>query len=377
MTKYIVFSKLNKLNLREYNMLLERPMDASNVEVNTFTSIGKLGVSRRSSERLYVNGTQFTADPAQLDQNLRRLIEIGKRHEQKIGRTVFRGLVSGDVIDHVLRGDIRRNLEVAFPVGEFTGDDSWLVYMANNKKGREEITSRSVMIEKTSEAREMMSPLEKVKSTLANGLEFTDKIEEEQVDQLLSLWGETFGWKREQIEKLRERLENNRCKHPSQRDVWFSAATKDGKIVSVAMAERLSVPGANGSKLDLVESTEWRSEAKHSGNGLATATLDMLNAQVLSDLRDSSSRLPLIFAECNFQSGAHGVGRSAGLRVPERTKEGYPAPQILIQNVLIRDDHPVGDSKQRDLTFLYLPRDVIERYYSPTQVEQMKSLIKS
>lgn len=361
-------------------MLLERQhMDASNVEAAAFTSIGKLGVSRRSCDRLYVNATRFSSDPTEFDRNFRRLVKIGKEYESRIGRSVFRGLVSDGVVAQVLNSDLKPNLEVAFPVGEFTGDrSSWLVYMANNKPGREQISpTKSMVIETKVNGREITPPLEKVKSVIDKGFTFTDTINEDQVDQTLSLWGETFGWNRPEVDNLKKRLEINKFKFPSQKDVWFSAAVKDGKIVSVAMAERLTIPGKDGRMLDLVESTEWRADNGHANNGLMTGTLDMLNAQVLSDLKDSPNGVPLIFAECNFQSHAEGVGQAAGLRIPNRTAEGYPAPQILIQNVLIRDGHEAGDSKQRDFTFLYLPIDVIRKYYNPMQVEQMKSLIES
>ncbi len=338
-----------------------------------FTSIGKLGVSRRSYDRLYVNGTRFSPDPVEFGRNFRRLVEIGKRNESRVGRSVFRGLVSSDVVSHVLSSDLRDSLEVALPVGEFTGDNSWLVYMAQNKPGRNLIVSRETMIREAARPLGKTPPVEKVKSVIDKGFAFTDRITEGQVDQMLSLWGNTFGWKREDIEDLRKRLELSRKKSAHQRDVWFSAATKDGKIVGLAMAERLPIPGQSGRVLDLVESTEWRADDGHANNGLMTGTLTMLKAQVLFDLKDSPNGTPLIFAECNFQSHSERVGQASGLRIPDRTS----APQILTQNVLVRDSHPVGDSRLRDFSFLYLPKDVIQAHYNPIQVAEMKSMIKA
>lgn len=360
--------------------MVEAVMDTRNGEAATFTSIGKLGVSRRSYDRLYVNGTRFSSNPVEFDRNFRRLVAIGERNKGKIGRSVFRGLVSDEVVNHVLSSDLKANLEVAFPVGEFTGDNSsWLVYMANNKPGRDQIVPRETMIRKTSVPRGgIMIPVERVKSVTDKGYVFTDKIAEDQVDQALSLWGNTFGWRREDVENLRIKLdENKRKQFSSQKNVWFSAAMdKDGKIVSLAMAERLSIPGKNGKTLDLVESTEWRTDDSHSNNGLAPGTLNMLNAQILSDLRNNPNGLPLIFAECNFQSGSEWTGKKAGFFIPPRTAEGHPAPQILTQNVLVRDNHEIGDKKLRDFSFLYLPKDVIQRHYGSAQVEEMKSMIR-
>lgn len=356
-------------------MLLEVRMDARNEEGASFTSIGKLGVSRRSYDRLYVNGTRFSSDPREFDRNFRRLIEIGKRHEQKIGRTVFRGLVSEDVVNHVLISDLKGNLEVVLPVGEFTGDNARLVYMARNKPGRNSINPSEYMARKASaQETEITSPLEKIKLAVGQGYVFTDRITEDQVDQVQSLWGETFGWKREEVDSLRKRLEADRSKtDPSKKDVWFSAVSVNGEIISAAMAERQSISGANGRWLDLVESTEWRVKDKYGGNGAMTMTLGALNAQILSDLKNSPNGTPLIFAECNFQSRADRAGKSAGFHIPERTV----APQILIQNVLVRDGVPVGEGNLRDFTFMYLPVETIQQHYSPLQLEAMKQAVKS
>ncbi|MDO8583370.1 MAG: hypothetical protein Q7R51_02475 [bacterium] len=352
-----------------------KEMDTRNDEATVVKSIGKLGVSRRSYDRLYVNGTRFSSDPTELAANFHRLVDVGKRHEGKIGRSIFRGLVSSDVIKYVLNSDLRSSLEVALPVGEFTGDSSWLVYMADNRPGREGIDSSGSMLNEVgNRPAEITYPLEKIKSAVNEGYDFVDRIGDDQVDQLLVMWGETFGWKREGIKKLQERLLKSKLKPLSERDVWFSAAvTKDNQIVSAAMAERLSIPKANGGNLDLVESTEWKTEDKHAKKKLTTPTLDMLNAQVLSDLAGSPNGLPLIFAECNLQSAAGFAGQSAGLRIPDRAV----APQILTQNVLVRDNnHEIGDSKLRDFAFMYLPKNVIDAYYNEPQVEVMKAMIK-
>lgn len=357
--------------------MVELAIDASKGETATFSSIGKLGVSRRSSERLYVNGTRFSSDPTELDLNFRRLVEIGKRNESRIGRSVFRGLVSDEVMRHILGNGLGNYLEVAFPVAEFTGDNSWLVYLASNKQGRSLIDSSGYMMRKTSvQEKEITSPLEKVNLAVEQGYVFNDTIAENQIDQVDLLWGDTFGWKRQEIENLRRKLNENQHRLSSQKDVWFSSVSVDRRIAGIAMAERLSIPGANGRWLDLVESTEWNVERKHAGNGLMTATLDMLNAQILSDLGGNSNRMPLIFAECNFQSRADWAGQKAGLRIPERTVEGHPAPQILAQNVLVRDGQQVEEDKLRDFTFMYLPKDVAERHYGPAQAGKMKSMIR-
>ena len=165
-----------------------------------------------------------------------------------------------------------------------------------------------------------------------------------------------------------------RLQDTTNKDVWFSAVKdRGGRIVGLAMAERLSIPGRDMTALDIVESTEWNVLKEFEGNGLMTANVARLNAQILSDLGNDSGRLPLIFAECNFQSHAERVGRGAGLRVPERTF----VPQILVQNVSIRDGQPIEDGKLRDFTFMYLSVDLMQRHYDPSQVEAMMQVTRA
>lgn len=341
-----------------------------------FSSTGRLGVTRRQYDRLYVNGTHYSASPDEVEQNFRRLTAVGERHPQSISRTIFRGLVNEDVMRHLSNNGLQPYLEVAFPVAEFTGDNSWLVYMANNQPGRELLVPREVMIEETNvQKRDTALPLERVQSITEQGYTFASHIPEDQVDQVHSLWGETFGWERHEVDNLRRRLITGRQTSPSQRDVWFSAIRDNGTIISVAMAERLSIPSAEG-RLDLVESTEWRTRDEYAGNGLMTATLAALNAQILSDFQDNPNGLPLVYAECNFQSRSDRAGHGAGFRIPERT-ERYSVPQILTQNVLVRDGQPIEEGRLRDFTFMYLPVEAIQNQYSPTQVSSITQMIKA
>lgn len=340
-----------------------------------FSSTGRLGVSRRQYNRLYVNGTHYSDNPDEVERNFRRLIKVGGRHPRSISRSIFRGLVNEDVMRHLSNNGLKPYLEVVLPVAEFSGDNSWLVYIVNNQPGRELIVHREVMVEETNVQKiGVASPLERVQSITEQGYTFASHIPEDQVDQVHSLWGETFGWERHEVDNLRRRLITGRQTSPAQRDVWFSAIRDNGTIISVAMAERLSIPSAEG-RLDLVESTEWRTRDEYSGNGLMTATLAALNAQILSDFQDNSNGLPLVYAECNFQSRSDRAGHGAGFRIPERTG-GYSAPQILVQNVLVRDGQPIEEGRLRDFTFMYLPVEAIRNHYNPTQVSSITQMIK-
>lgn len=339
-----------------------------------FSSTGRLGVSRRPFDRLYVNATRYSDNPTEVEQNFRRLAEVKKRYPNKISRSIFRGLVNRDVLHHLSDNGLKSYLEVVLPVEEFTGDNSWLVYIADNRTGRELIVPPDIMIQETNILRrEITPPFERIQSVAEQGYSFLNHIPEERIDQVYGLWGNTFGWERDEIDNLRRRLLESKNIPPSQRDVWFSALRDDGTIISVAMAERLTVPSVQG-RLDLIESTEWRTRDEYAGRGLMTATLAVLNAQILSDLCDSSDSLPLIYAECNFQSRSDRAGHGAGFRVPDRTG-GYTAPQILTQNVLVRDGQPIEEGKLRDFTFMYLPVEVIQDYYNSMLIDAMAQFI--
>jgi len=344
-----------------------------------YSSTGVLGPSRRPFDRLYVNGTTYSENAPEVIGNWRRAVEIGRRHEQKIGRTMFRGLVSSEIAGRVLSSnDLHSQLEVAVDVSEFTNDPTWLIYMAKNKPDRKSICPVGQMIDETSGYRRAMNPEDRALRILETpGSSFIDRFSEDQVDQVDALWEGTFGWNKEEVDNLRRRIEEGADKRPCDRDVWFSGVILNGQIVTAAMAERLTIPAPNGKTLDLVESTEWRTKDGYGGRHLMTATLDMLNAQILSDLRDDGdSRIPLIYAECSFQSRSDRAGHGAGFKIPDRFVGKSVVPQVLAQNVGVNDGNE-DCGPYRDFTFLYLPKDVITRYYDQEHVARMIDAIST
>jgi len=327
-------------------------MNQERVE-NIFSSTGGLGVSRRQNQRLYVNGNNFADNPGVVIANFGRLMEIRQSYPEKIGRCVYRTVASNEVVEEIVRNGQRQHLEVALPINEFTNDNSWLLYMANNDPSRSRIVSQETMIEATSEKRGMnVSPETRINYLRNKGMEFITRFGENEINDIYELWSETFGWTRQEIRNLSHRLGKD--------NVWFCAAVDQGRIVSLAMAERLTIP-ASGRNLELVESTEWRSRPGYSGKGSIAAVLAILNSQILESL----PQIPLIYAECNFQSRSDRAGRGAGFEIPRRDSQGLPAPQILVQNVNVDDGQIVPEGKLRDFTFMYLPSEVINTYYHP------------
>jgi len=341
------------------------------VKEQIFSSTGSAGVTRRPYDRIYGNATRFSSSFDEVGRNVRRVSSIVENHPQ-ISRGVLRGVVSEEVVEAVAGTEFEHLLEVAVPLQEFSQENAYLVYFAQNSASRQQLTSTEQMISATESDVMRSNPLERVRSVVESGLHFSDSIQEDQVDQLHSLWGPTFGWERHEVDALRRRLDGSRTTDPSDRDVWFSAVHDNGTIVSAAMAERLSIPGSEGD-LHLVENTEWRTRDEYAGRGLMTATLAMLNSRILSDFRHGGNGLPLIYAECNFQSRSDRAGAGAGLIVPSRER----APQIIVQNVLVNDGQDVPEGSLRDFTFMYMPRDVIESFYDPVQVDTMLRMTRS
>jgi hypothetical protein len=336
-----------------------------------FSSTGSLGVSRRQYDRLYVNGTQFADNPDTVVDNYQRLANITDRYPDRLSRGVYRGAVSQEVFARIQNSDLYRQLEVALPLHEF-GDSSWLVYLAHNHEDRTQIADTETMIRNVDRNVDRgLLPEDRVNEVVTDrGYHFVTAFAPEQTGQILDLWSETFGWEEHEVNNLRHRLERERTLPPHQRDAWFSAVCDNGTIISAAMAERLTIPISGQRSLDLVESTEWRTRDEYTGQSLMTANVAMLNAQILSDLQLSPNGTPLIFAECNFQSRSDRAGFGAGLRVPQR-KNARPAPQIIVQNVLVNDHQDVSEGKLRDFTAMYLPMVQIQGGYQPHQIEEM------
>lgn len=323
------------------------------------SSTGDLGLSRRSYDRLYINATEFVEKPEVFQASAVRVDKMVKRG--KFPRTVFRGVVSDNVMMHINNG-WSDYLEVAMPLGEFTGDNSWFVSLAHNVNGRDPIVDKDTMITETSSQKEkIISPLARILDLVNQGFSFSGRIDDSDIGQIYALWGPTFGWdqKKGEVEALQHRLAAGWLIDPAQRNVWQSTIKdENGTIAGLGTAELLSRPEKNG-KIDIIESTEWRVHPRYKGKGIMPATIAMLNAQILSDLQYSPNNGPLIYAECNFASRADRVGNAALFRVPDRKY----ASQILSQNVAVGDGLNLGNSL-RDFTFMYLGQPMIDAYYS-------------
>ncbi len=310
----------------------------------TVSSTGIIGLKERGDNRTYFNWNGLPIVHA--ESILGHFRRIGKFGETMGRRDVFRGIVEESVIYDLFRSDNSSMVEAAFPLS----GNLWYLGMARNHESRKGLRPTEEMVMGVREnVRSFNSPTETIQKVLDEGHTFIEEISptdpREQI-QLLELWGETFGWDKEQIGNLSRRF---LTEDPNNRSVWFSGIKdSEGNLSAAAMAESIIFRGSNGEPIRIVESTEWRSkEADH-----IKAVVDHLHAQVLTDFPDA-----VIIAECNYHRGAHRAAQKSGMVTPDVFIYGRQVPQVLVQNVVVIDgNNPVG---LRDFIVFTLPNDAI------------------
>lgn len=335
------------------------------------SSTGECGVSRRSYDRIYINGT-YSSDPEQFGNNYNRLNRLLTR-SPKITRVVSRSIIGPSVLERVVDDpQVRNDLEVHLPLREFGYDEDSLVYIARNNQRR---ISQGDLKKMSSEVQganvERTDPIKSIEELRNNGYIFTaGNLTLDQMQKVFSLWGPTFNWTEEQIVNLNDRLREE--SETPDKYVWFSGVFKGDEVVSLAMAERLTLPGKDGKPVDLIETTEWVTAPKYQNNGYMPAALHYLNAQIIRDMRNKGI-VPVIYAECNVQSKAYRAGMKSGLQMPDTSV----ASQILQQNVGIGDGLGNQPSGLRDFAFMYMSRDVMENVYDPAVVSEILTICSS
>lgn len=251
-------------------------------ERKIFTSTGELGLKRRTYDRLYWNWRFGTvADVNLLERAFRRMVFQG----EKMGKTryVLRVPVSDKVIEKVWQSELKDYTEVAMPIPEeISSDRTWLLFFSKNHQSRQSMHSIEEIVRVTSfYENHPISIGQRLRDIVKQDFVIQDRILPNQLDQILNLWGETFGWTKKEVMNLSRRLENEQNFPPAIRSVWFASIWRGSEVITAAMAERLVIPLDKKRDINLVESTEWRTKADWEGQGLTTATIVHLNCQVL------------------------------------------------------------------------------------------------
>ncbi len=344
------------------------------------SSTGQPGPQIRIDERFYVNSNLYADNAQRFQSKWDQAVRIQQKYESKaesLTRAASKSVVSTEVLGHLLSDEKRRqDVEVAFPLGDYGMNNSWMVFLGRNSVERPSIASSEIEIETTSEQIDLVSksPIERLREKAAEGFTFTDTVKAEQLEDLYELWGTTFGWTREQIDNFRQNIVTEKKGQPEDRTMWFAGVEYDGRLIGASMGQKIIMPGEDGKPLECVESTEWRKKPNSPGNGLTPSVLAGLHAQILESFGDEKT--PLIFAECNIWSGAGSTGHKAGLQVPQREvaigETMYKVPQILRQNVKIGDEVQVT-APYRDFVVEVLRKEGIDKYYSPEQRREILS----
>lgn len=343
---------------------------AMTTQSELFANVGELGREERRDGRLYENAVVPPLDAEVLTGRFLDLVAEGQKRPG-VSRVILRGLVSPTVVERILRSDspLLSNIEVLADTTEF-GHPGALVYLAQNAPDRQRPhTPLDVMIAETDKLCSVRTPLERVTGLARDGYRFIGGLEDRLLPEVQTLWGETFGWRPQQLAALAARLRTEWAGAPASRRVWFAGVLHGDKLVTTALAERLDIPGYDGYTLGLVEATEARTHPEYQRRGLYAGALSMLQSQVLESFARASSR-PFIFGECNYTARSDRPAYAAGRRIPERLVQGRRIAQILVQNVVDRDgilgpdgEPLVPSESYRDYNFLYLPGSSIREFY--------------
>lgn len=349
--------------------MIERPTGlGEHIEKTIQPGAGNLGLTRRSYERLYLNARQIMRNVRYLVDRVATWVaghvQDGSEHRRIVSRFI---MTETDLTDALNQSDIlSQNIEAVIPVGDFEGTPIRMVMFGVNR-GDERTNNPVSEIEYAThdvirpEPHELTDNIDGLRE---RGVEFVDTFDGIQTDEILSLWGPIFEWTTPDIDHLRLRLQRESDMSSEQRSVWMTAAVRNGELISLAMAERLNLPIENGEVLSIVESTEWCVRSDWQGNGVASATVSHVHAQVLEDLA-TLPRAPIVVAETNFTSRAHATGSHAGMIVAEREVGRHHVSQVLRQNVGVGDG--LRPERLRDFTFMYLDRQAVFQLYSPAQ----------
>jgi hypothetical protein len=337
-------------------------------EINSST--GGYGTSERQHDRWYSNADYLDA-PNRIEAQFEELVDEACEQPNGLTRTVRRGVVSSNVYERIVDGRLAADLEAALPLQEFEHPGQWLVCLGRNhpERGLAPDVGQIQRDTASTSYRPTRPSLNSLERVTDSGTVIVDHIEAEDVGQLKELWGSTFDWVDDTLLNLLDGVAKQRIDNPASRRLWIAGAYAGGQLLSAATAERLSLP-ARDKNLELIESTEWRTRPGHGGRGLLTAVAIALHSQVLSSFEGADTR-PLIFAECNYISRADRAAHGAGLRIPSRSY----APQVIAQNVAVKDgleDHLPG---LRDFTFNYLPTARVRAEYNLAAVSRLLQLV--
>lgn len=335
------------------------------------TSLGRPGESEpRTFGRLYLTMLDPINDFELLLTSLRNLKTLADKGQYR--RFVLKGLVSREVVNQAKVAQLP--IEAIIPLNFVTSHDSAIVFLAENyhdspfqgNDPREFITHR----------KNDKKPLEKVQKVIENNFALSKNLTENDIEDLFSLW-QRFGWSKSEISNFIGKIQR------LEKNYWFSGIrdSNSGKLVSASTAEAIEFAG-----IRYIETTEYSTLDGYEEQGLCTASVAGLIAQILSETYYSNNQdnlTTVITAEFNTSSTSAAIGASTGLIIPK--EDGIP--QILKYNVGVVDGAPANSVFSdevdengipfrflRDFAVAVLPQENIINLYPQNEVEQIISL---
>lgn len=302
-------------------------------------SVGSMGFDpNRSDQRTYTNHQShvtelnFRAFRNDLEEAM-----YGSRSPDTISaegnprtRAVFRAVADRSLVRTALQDKELFGLtEAVLPLP--TGEYLW--YLGRNTVGREVAeTEREEALQQLTQARTEVSPLTNL--TLPRGHRLIESVEDP--EQLLNLWGGSFGWQQSGVLDFQARIEEQNARPASERTTWYTGLVDpEGRLIGSTMAERLSMPSAVGS-VSLVESTEWSIASDKRGHRHGETMVAAQDRRIARELIDTPN---MRYAEVNLRSGAHRMALRTGFVLPEFRTEHGDIDQILWNNVPVGDGH--------------------------------------
>ena len=337
------------------------------------TSLGRPGDSpeERSFGRLYHTLDRPVNDYLDLVHHYTQLRLMNKKNPHR--RVVLKCLCPGEVIGKAIKDD-RIPVEAVIPMNIVTGvpsEDSAIAFISSNShhSPRQGQHPKEIIVHKNGK-----KPIEKIQRILNNGFFLSNRLEPEDSQDLLHLW-ERFGWSQDEVINFIGRIQ------AQENNLMFSGI-RDGanKLVAVSIAEAVVFAG-----LRYYETTEYSTHDGFEGQGLCTASVAGLVAQILStNANEGNEKIPVVTAEFNTCSTSVLIGASVGLEVP--MIDGVP--QILSYNVAVNDrsePNPIfanDDQQDRGIPYRYLrdfavgvlPKKNIVELYPPEHVERIMDL---
>ncbi|RJR14775.1 hypothetical protein C4579_04100 [Candidatus Microgenomates bacterium] len=332
-------------------------------------SIGRSGLARRDSERLFATfgerpGT--ASDIPQAQEWLQRATDFMSSHHERVSRIAGRAIVDGTFLEGLNPNSaLAASIEGIIPVSN-TQEKLFMVMFGVNHLSRQDqdVTRRPpVDLDSNTLAKAWQDlgetpPLQRIESIRRDPnyvVVDTMPSEEGQRMQISNLLRDTFGRTEKEIESLSQKLAEAKD-NPQTRSAWFSAIfNRDGDIVAVAMAEALEIAGVL-----VVESTEWVTHKNYLRNGYGPAVVSDVTNQVVHDLR--RSQMPwVIYAETNVDKlvKAYALAIRAGYGLVDTLPAGVPfaTPQMLNSSTRV-------NGIMSNFRLVSLPEENSRQYYN-------------